>query len=190
MTSRRSELHRMLAALIAAAVSIQVLAVGAVAAPSLGYPKGRPYYGSSSQRTSRSIRHARDYSRDIYRYSRDAGQPKPAVAKSESEELGRNISKAQKELAAAKTEAGDDAATLAALKSIEQHLTAAATQHAMLHEECCKDAVDGSVCMKHCSKILLELDKAQAEQDALIRDIEMKTPRPSSASAPSHQHQH
>jgi hypothetical protein len=72
---------------------------------------------------------------------------------------------------------------LAALKSIEKHLTTAADQHTKLHEECCKDSVDGDVCMKHCNQILLELDKAQAEQDALIRSMEMGTKR--SADAPA-----
>ncbi len=174
MSFKRNELHRLVVA-VAAVLAFQALASGVSAAPSLGIPKGKPYYGSSNQRTSRSIRHARDYSRDIYRYSRDADQIAPATAKEESEELGRNITKAQKELATAKTEAGNDAATLAALKSIEQHLATAAAQHAMLHEECCKDAVDGGVCMKHCNQILLELDKAQAEHNALMRAMEMGT---------------
>jgi hypothetical protein len=101
--------------------------------------------------------------------------------------LGRNIAKAQNEMAKAKKEAGNDAATLAALKSIEQHLATAAAQHAMLHEECCKDAVDGGVCMKHCNQILLELDKAQAEHNALIRSLEMRTHSPGGPSA-THRH--
>ena len=105
--------------------------------------------------------------------------------KSESEELGRNIGKAQKEMTVARQEAGNDAGALASLKSAEQHLAAAAEHHKMLHEECCKDAVDGSVCMKHCNQILLELDKAQAEQDALIRAIEMKSAGAGASSARS-----
>ena len=140
-----------------------------------------------NQRASRSTRHARNYSRDIYRYSRDADRIEPSVAKSESEELGRNIAKAQKELPAARQEVGNDAAALAMLKSVEQHLAAAAEHHKMLHEECCKEAVDGSVCMKHCSAILLELDKAQAEQDALIRALEMKSAKSRGPSSPKPQ---
>lgn len=140
-----------------------------------------------NQRASRSTQHARNYSRDIYRYSRDAERVEPSVAKSESEELGRNIAKAQKEMPAARQEVGNDAAALATLKSVEQHLAAAAEHHKMLHEECCKEAVDGSVCMKHCSEILLELDKAQAEQDALIRAVEMKAAKPRAPSSPKPQ---
>ena len=137
-----------------------------------------------SQRASRSIGHARDNSRDVYRYSRDAERIEPSVAKSESEELGRSIEKAQKDTKAARQEAGNDAAALAALKSVEKHLAAATEHHKMLHEECCKDSVDGGVCMKHCSQILLELDKAQAEQDALIRDMEMKAKPARSTASP------
>ena len=140
-----------------------------------------------NQRSSRSTRHARNYSRGIYRYSRDTERIEPSVTKSESEELGRNIAKAQKEMPAARQEVGNDAAALATLKSVEQHLAAAAEHHKMLHEECCKEAVDGSVCMKHCSQILLELDKAQAEQDVLIRALEMKAATPRGPSSPKPQ---
>jgi hypothetical protein len=171
MSIERKRLHTLVAVIVTALLASEVSA-----APSLGISK--PYYGSSNQRTSRSVRHARSYSRGIYEYSRDADKIDPAVAKSESEELGHNIAKAQKDLAAAKKEAGDDAKTLATLKAVEQHLTAAAEHHKMLHEECCKNEVEGSICMKHCSQILLELDKAQAEQDALIRSMEMQM-RPS-----------
>lgn len=176
-------MYKLVAVVISAVLAIQVLAAATSAAPSLGFPKGKPYYGSSNQRASRSIRHARNYSRDIYRYSRQADRVDPAVAKSESEELGHNITKAQKELAAARNETDNDAETIAALKSIEKHLATAAEHHAMLHEECCKDAVDGGVCMKHCNQILLELDKAQAEHDALIRTMEMGTQSAGGASA-------
>jgi hypothetical protein len=155
------------------------------AAPSLGYPKGRPYYGS--ERASRSVRHARSYARGIYQYSRGNDQIEPAVAKAESEELGRNITKAQKDLAAVRNEAGNDAKTLAALKAVDEHLAAAAAHHKMLHEECCKDAVHGDVCMKHCNEILLELDIAQAKQDALIRSLEIGKGSTSGASG-THQH--
>ncbi|QDV73781.1 hypothetical protein K2D_20340 [Planctomycetes bacterium K2D] len=118
--------------------------------------------------------HARDYSRGIYQYSRTPQTIEPSVAKSEAEELGRNIISAQKELAVVRKEVGSDAAAAAPLKSIDQHLAAAEKQHAMLFEECCKESVDGLACMKHCNQILLQLDKAQAEHDALMRSMEIK----------------
>jgi len=181
MSIERKMLHTLVAVIVTA-----VLASETSAAPSLGISK--PYYGSSNQRTSRSVRHARSYSRGIYKYSRDADRIDPAVAKSESEELGHNITKAQKDLAMARQEAGNDAKTLAALKTVDQHLTTAAEHHKMLHEECCKDEVEGSVCMEHCNQILLELDKAQAEQDALIRSMEMKE-KSTGVSSTTHPHQ-
>jgi hypothetical protein len=128
----------------------------------------------AQHRAARSTRHARTYAQDVYHYSRHVHRVDPIVAKSDSEELGRNITKAQQDIGIARKEAGNDTATVAALKSIEKHLTAAAEQHKMLHMECCKDAVDGNVCMTHCNQIMLELDKAQAEQDALIRALDIK----------------
>jgi hypothetical protein len=87
--------------------------------------------------------------------------------------LGHNIVRAQKEVAAAREELGTDPKTVAALKSVDEHLAAAAKHHALLHEECSKDSVDGSVCMNCCNNILLELDRAQAEHDALMRSMEI-----------------
>jgi len=186
MSCKPIELQRIVLVIVLALLADLVLSSATVAAsPSLGYPKGRPYYGS--ERASRSVRHARSYARGIYKYSRDSESIEPAVAKAESEELGRNITKAQKDLASVRNDAGNDAKTLAALKAVEEHLAAAAEHHKMLHEECCKDAVHGDVCMKHCNEILLELDMAQAKQDALIRSLEIGAGSTSSASG-THQH--
>lgn len=127
----------------------------------------------ANQRVSRSVSHARDYARDIYHYSRVPNVIEPSVAKSESEELGKRITEAQQDLSVVGNELGNDAAARDNLKSIQDHLAAAQRQHAMLHEECCKDSVNGLTCMKHCNQILLELDKAQAEHDALIRSLEI-----------------
>ena len=102
----------------------------------------------------------------------------PNVAKTESEELGRNIAKAKQEFAVVRQEVGSDPAAAATLKTIDQHLAGAEKQHAMLHEECCKESVDGLTCMKHCNQILLELDKAQAEHDAMMRAMEIKEQTP------------
>ena len=134
----------------------------------------RPQSSYNNQRASRSIRHARDYSRDIYHYSRVPGTIQPSIAKADSEQLGHNIATAQKELATVRKEVGNDPAAAESLKTIDQHLATAEKQHKMLYEECCKESVDGLACMKHCNQILLELDKAQAEHDALMRSMEIK----------------
>ncbi|MDC0936961.1 hypothetical protein OAS39_11800 [Pirellulales bacterium] len=167
-----------------------VLAAMLVAAPTDALAQGNKSPGgltggarlrpgtSANQRASRSVRHARDYSRDIYHYSRVPAMIQPSVAKTESEELGRDIAKAQQEFAAVRQEVGSDPATTATLKTIDQHLAAAEKQHAMLHAECCKESVDGTACMKHCNQILLELDKVRAEHDAMLRSMEIKEQAP------------
>ena len=127
-----------------------------------------------NQRASRNVRHARDYARGIYDHSRYAGTIPTEVARTDSEELGRNISRARQELKTAQKEVGQDPAAAATLTTIDEHLVTAAKEHAMLHEQCCKDSVDGTACMEHCSRILLELDKAQAEHDALLRTMEIQ----------------
>jgi len=173
MSCNRGMLCMLVALFIA---SVEVASPGNATAQSgygLDYTQ-RSKVGAGNQQSYRSIRRARNDAEDMYSHSRDLKNIDPAEAKEKSEELGQNLSKAQKALATARKEAGNDAEALSALKSIEKHLAAAAEQHKMLHEECCKDAVEGSVCMKHCSQILAELDKAQAEQAALIRSMEMK----------------
>lgn len=133
---------------------------------------GRGFW--ENQRASRSIRHARDYSRDLYRYSRDARVVRPEVAKSESEELGRNIDKAKKGLTAVGKQYVGDKDVQAALETINKHIAKAAEVHKQLHEECCKDAPDGGVTMHCCSQITKELDKAAAEHAALLRTLEQR----------------
>ena len=39
--------------------------------------------------------------------------------------------------------------------------------------ECCKETVDGMVCAMCASKIVKELDKAAAEHEALVREMEI-----------------
>lgn len=135
--------------------------------------EGRLHPGTwNNHRASRSLRHASDYTRDISSYARGVDRIVPAVVKSESEELGRIIAQGQKEIAAAREFAGADTGAQTAYKSIDERLSAAAKHHAMLHEECCKDSVDGKVCAKCCNDILMELDKAKAEHDALIKSLE------------------
>lgn len=130
----------------------------------------------ANQRASRSLRHARDYSRDLYLYSRQAVVVSPTVAKAESENLGRNIDLAKKEVAAIRKEYEGNKEVASALAGIDKHIAKAAETHKSLHEECCKDKPDGHVCASCCSDITKELDKALAEHAALIRKLE-GTPR-------------
>jgi len=162
---------------------VLIAALCAVSTPSIAWAqrdagaKARGEFGKgfwSNQRASRNLRHARDYSRGFYLYSRDAGTIQPEVARSESTELGRNIDAAKKELAAVREEYAGDKEVLASLEVIEDHLAKAAAQHKTLHAECQQDTVDGTVGMECCNVITKELEKALAEHAALIRKLEIK----------------
>lgn len=135
---------------------------------------GKPHYGSSTFRASRNMSHARDYSRDLYYYTRDAQTIDPELVRSESRELGRNIDATKKELATIRKEYTADKEVLASLKVIEDHLTNAAAQHKTLHAQCQMDTFDGTAGMKCCSDITTELEKAIAEHAALLRKLEIK----------------
>ena len=131
---------------------------------------GASFFGN--QRTSRNINHARDYSNQMYQYSRSVPTVSPQVMKSESQMLGQNIVYAQKQLAAVQEEVKTVPANAESAKLISQHLAKAAELHKELDMECCKATVDGKVCAKCCSDIVKELDKAAAEQNALTRQMD------------------
>lgn len=159
-------------------VATAVLIAAAVVAPSLAVAQGglvgeaRLHPGSktwASQRTSRNLQHGREYARDFYRYSRNATQFAPSVARSEAAVLGQTIQRAQEATVATASEVGSDPTLKAAYDRLQGHLAAAAEHQAMLHKECGKDPVDGNACAACCSRVLLELDKAQAEHDAILR---------------------
>lgn len=135
---------------------------------------GRGFW--TDERTERNIRHARDYSRSLYYYSRYARYVEPHVARSESSNLGQCITAARKEVASrVKTTKSTDAQV--ALKTIEKHLDSAAKAQKALHAECSKDSMNKMACAKHCNTITKELDKAQAEHRALIRALELREQR-------------
>ena len=123
-------------------------------------------------RSQRSLRHARDYSSDLHNYSRDVKKIQPEVAKAESTKLGENIATAQHDLDALRKSAAGDAKALAALDVVQEHLKKAAETHKTLHAECSKDVVDGGVCTHCCSEITKELEKAMAENAALMRNLD------------------
>jgi hypothetical protein len=127
-------------------------------------------------RSQRSMRHARDYSRDLYSYCREVKKVQPEVVTAESEKIGSNIVASQKELSAVRKAAAGDQATLATLEAIEKQLAKAAEIHKTLHAECGKDQIDSGVCGHCCSEITKELEKAMADHAALMRKIELHEP--------------
>lgn len=142
---------------------------------SIAERRQRPGQGFwANQRASRNLRHARDYSQSLYRYSLGVEIMQPDVARSESEELGAKLEATKKELAAIRKEVGDDNEVQAALQAIEDHLTKATAKHKELHAECCKEKVDGAVCAICTNDIIKELEKAMAEHAALQRHLELK----------------
>jgi hypothetical protein len=138
----------------------------------------------NQNRAQRSLRHARDYSRDLHYYSRDVEKVQPEVAKSESEQIGKNIETANKDLATVRKSIGDDKEAAASLDIIDKHLAKAAEIHKTLHAECCKDSVDAGVCTECCNDITKELEKAMAEHAALIRKLDVKSPSDSEKTKP------
>ncbi len=145
-----------------------------------------------TQRSSRGINHARDYARDIYQYSSprpvyqySQGTPfsqysaAPAVVsapvmKSESQWLGQTIVGAQQHVSVLQEQCKGSPSKLESVKTISQHLTKAAELQKDLHMECCKETVNGMVCAMCASKIVKELDKAAAEHESLVREMEIE----------------
>lgn len=128
-----------------------------------------------SSRTSRHINNARTYSSDVYLYSR-APQVAPQVLKSESTLLGQEIAHAQRESVNLGTVLKSTPVQSDALKTLNGHLDAAAAKHKELTSECMKDNPDPTKCAMCASQITKELDKAHAEHQAIVREMEiMKT---------------
>lgn len=181
--------NRILVAFLMAAMTLAVPAdsFAQLKTRSVAERRQRPGKGFwANQRTSRNIRHARDYSSGLYMYSRRARAVDPAVAKSESENLGRNIECAKKELTVVQQIAkmSDDKETLKTIDTINKHLANAAETHKALHEECCRESPDGTVASDCCSDITKELEKAMAEHDALMRKLSGKAAEHSAGKEP------
>jgi hypothetical protein len=139
--------------------------------------KARGEFGTgfwASRRSDRSMRYARDYSRELYLYSRDAQEIEPQVAKSESGGLEQNIQSAKQDLDVVRKSVAKHADLLAAVAAVEKHLAAAMEVHKALHKECSQQHVNGPACMARCSEITKELERALAEHGALMRQMEMK----------------
>ncbi len=130
-------------------------------------------YGSRAYNYSRSagqyMQSATDGCQGLYQYSYTAQPIAPPVAKRQSEDIGKSVAAATKELGVVRKEAEANKAILTKLDAIEKHLTAAMDHHKMMHEVCCKDHVEGEKSADCCSDMITELEKAQAEQRALMR---------------------
>ncbi len=128
------------------------------------------FYGKSS---SRSMRSAREYSRD-YRQHVQASPKAPvdgAVAKAAAESVGMNIDKATKDVDAMRAEAAGDKETLASLDLVAEKLAEASKHHKAMLEMCCKENVDGEGSMACCADIEKALEAAAAEHEKLMKRL-------------------
>lgn len=143
----------------------------------------RPELGFfENQRTSRNVQHSRQYARDMHYYMQRPTYVVPQVAKQEATILGQSIGNAQREMIVVQSQVAKDPRLVQAATTAVEHLKKAETIQKKLFEECCKDKPDCKLCCTHCSDILKELDKAQAEHDSILRDQE--------ADGAAHDHSH
>ncbi|MEX2113380.1 MAG: hypothetical protein WD845_09355 [Pirellulales bacterium] len=130
------------------------------------------FYGGAG---GRSMRGARDYSRDYTQYARTAPaqQVNPEVAREAADSIGQYITKAQKHMAAMRKHAAatNDKETLTSLDSIDKNLADAAKSHAEMHETCLKDNVDAAASMECCKTIDGSLSAAITEHDKLMKRL-------------------
>lgn len=144
-------------------------------------------YGSRVYNYSRSagqyMQSATDGCQGLYQYSYTTQPVAPPVAKRQSEDIGKSVAAATKELAIVRKEAEANEAILTKLDAIEKHLAVAMDHHKMMHEVCCKDHVEGEKSADCCSDMITELEKAQAEQRALMRLL--NPPKPISPPKPA-----
>lgn len=127
-------------------------------------------------RTSRHIDNARTYSSDVYRYARTPQPISPQVLRSESTPLGEGIAHSQREATNLGAVVKENAIQTDALKVLNGHLSAVAAKHKELSAEWLKDSPDPSKCAMCASQITKELDKAHAEHEAIMRELEIAEP--------------
>lgn len=130
------------------------------------------FYGGAA---GRSMRGAREYSREYRQYVRTAPAQKvnPEVAREAADAIGQYITKAQQHMAwmRKQADAGKDKETLASLDVIDKNLADAAKSHAEMHETCLKDNVDAAASMECCKVIDDSLSAAITEHDKLMKRL-------------------
>ncbi len=131
------------------------------------------FYGKSAQRSMRS---ARDYSRDYRQHVQVVSPTKVdgEVAKEAADSIGTSIVKAQKDVDAIRKNAGDDKETLASLDIVSKKLADAAKHHKAMNEICCKDEVDADGSMACCKDIDEALEAAIAEHEKVMKRLGVK----------------
>lgn len=125
----------------------------------------------ANDRAARRLTHARDYSTGIGSYATRAQIVQPAVTKSESEEVGRNLAAAGRELRVVRKAVADDKAAIATIDSLSKQLAVAEKQFELMNAECCKASVDGQATSKCCADLSSTLDEIIEEHAALMKSL-------------------
>ncbi len=159
-------------AAIMMAIAIGVQDVSAQQKRSTADRRQRPGQGFwSNQAASRRVGHALDYSRGLSNYAQQAQSVQPDFAKIHVEEIGRNISVAEKlvseELKAA--EKSDDKQTIADLKKVIQDLKEAKTAHAKCKEHCEQGEIDTTKLSHSAHEVSKSLQSAQKTQKEMMK---------------------
>jgi hypothetical protein len=157
--------------LLAAVAIVTVASVGYAQSGADAKARGRyDFYGKSAQRSMRS---ARDYSRDYRQHVQAVPQKKvdPVVAKDAADAVGTCLAKAQKDVAQLRKDVGDDKDAIASLDVVGEKLAAAAKHHKEMAEHCCKPTVDGEASMECCEKIDEALEAALGEHEKLMKKL-------------------
>ncbi len=137
--------------------------------------------GWQHQNASRRIGHAIDYTRNLRNYAaapvpQAVPQPQPpaeSYPRIVTDEIGRNVAAARKELEVAKKApaVAKDPEAAKSFAAIDKHLAAAAEQHKTMMECCSKEEVDGEMLMKCCDDAIKHLEEAQAENRKLMQRL-------------------
>ncbi len=165
-------MNRLLTCFLLAAVTlVTVVNVGFAQSGADAKARGRyDFYGKSAQRSMRS---ARDSSRDYRQHVQTAPQKHidGDLAKDAADAVGTGISKAQKDVERMRKDVGDDKDALASLDLVGKKLAAAAKQHKEMEEHCCKSPVDAAGSMACCEQIDEALGAAIDEHEKLMKKL-------------------
>ncbi len=125
----------------------------------------------TQQSSSRRIGRGLSYSRGLSDYAQRSKTLQPEFAKSHVEEIGRNITIAQKELPIQRKEAevSGDKATMADIDKITKDLKAATEAHANCKEHCEKGHIDTVQLSESAAKVTKALQAASKTQKEMIK---------------------
>ena len=170
--------HRCPSLCVAAAAMSFALTIGMCFAEAQDRPRSavdrrqQPQEGFwANQRAARNLRHSRDYSIDMQRYTSRAARIDPAIARAESEMLGRQMQAVQRDLAIVKKEVAGQPEVVGNITNMESKLAAVSGTQKMLHAACSQASIDGQSCAEMCSKIAAALEEIVNDHAKLMKQL-------------------